>query len=68
MKEIKKHINDHVDDNNISSISTCDEENLKSELRAQTVRKITSSKANAIAFLQKAGICDEKGNLTPMYR
>lgn len=68
MKRIKENISSYMKEEDIQSLSACDVEALKSDLRAQTIKEITSSKDSAIAFLQTVGICDEKGNLTPLYR
>ena len=34
----------------------------------QVMKKVTSSKKNAVAFLKSAGIMTRKGNLSPKYR
>jgi hypothetical protein len=43
-------------------------EALKLGLRACVIKDITSSREKAIAFLKRAGICDENGNLSEIYR
>lgn len=32
------------------------------------IKEMTSSKEKAISYLKKAGICDNKGNLSKIYR
>lgn len=40
----------------------------REERRNAVIKKITTDKKYAKEFLQKAGIIDEKGNLTEIYR
>lgn len=44
------------------------EEDLKSACRKITIDEILSEQDKAIAFLKKAGICDENGNLAEPYK
>jgi hypothetical protein len=69
MDKIREKISDNrIQKGEMQSLSNSDVETLKIELRAQMIKKISSSKDNAVAFLKKAGICDENGELSEIYR
>ncbi len=40
----------------------------KESRRMEAIKRISSSRENTVAFLKKAGICDENGKLASIYR
>lgn len=61
-----KSLKEKLEHLNVSTVR--DSESLKAELRSHTINRISSSKESAIIFLKKAGIFDEKGKLSRIYK